>query len=68
MSFLSVLSRLTVSVYKRIKDVRGQCEMYFKRSMIAKARGEAWLADDYARRYLALYNSHLAANNDEDHD
>jgi hypothetical protein len=55
-------------VYKRIKDVRGQCEMYFKRSMIAKARGEAWLADDYARRYLALYNSHLAVNNDEDHD
>jgi hypothetical protein len=52
----------------RIKDVRGQCEMYFKKSAIARARGDPDLADDWARRYLALYNSHSVANNDVDHD
>jgi hypothetical protein len=59
--------RLTAAVYVRIKDVRGQCEMYFKKSAIAKARGDSHLADDWARRYLALYNAHTASN-DADQD
>ncbi|KAF2674965.1 hypothetical protein BT63DRAFT_449952 [Microthyrium microscopicum] len=55
-----------MSYYKRIEDVRGECDCMSKKSTIASARGDAGLAEDWARRYIALYDTHLKAIHDSD--
>jgi hypothetical protein len=52
--------------YKRIEDIRGECDTLCKKSFIARARGDAVLADDWAGRYLTLYDSHMKALGDEE--
>lgn len=52
--------------YKKIEDIQGECDMISKKSAIAKVRGDDQLAEDWARRYLALYDRHIKTLYDSD--
>jgi hypothetical protein len=47
--------------YKQIEDIRGQCDTLSKKAVIARLRGNASLAEEWAGQYIALYNSHMNA-------
>ena len=57
---------VVTAVYKRIEDVAGQCDALFKKATIARLRGDEDLAEDWARRYCELYESHFSALDDEE--
>ncbi|KAL4997598.1 anaphase-promoting complex subunit Apc5 [Aspergillus recurvatus] len=40
--------------YEEIEDIRGQCEMMAKKSMVMHLNGDSVLANDYAAKYLDL--------------
>jgi hypothetical protein len=70
-TFMSLLMRCPILTahfpdYKRIEDIRGECDTLFKKSVIARSRGDTALAEDWAGRYITLYNSHMTAIADED--
>ena len=65
-SHLSNCSNHQFSDYKRIEDIRGECDTLCKRSVISRSRGDISLAEDWAGRYITLYNSHMTAFTDED--
>jgi anaphase-promoting complex subunit 5 len=52
--------------YKCIEDVRGQCDSLRKKSIIANMRGDTEVADDWARRYLTVYEAHVGAQCEEE--
>jgi hypothetical protein len=52
--------------YKRIEDIQGECDTMSKKSTIARVRGDRKLAEDWARRYIALYERHLRILDDSD--
>lgn len=52
--------------YKRIEDIRGQCDTLYKKSIIARLRGDIAVAEDWNGRYLTLYNAHMKSLNDDD--
>jgi hypothetical protein len=54
------------SDYKRIEDIRGECDTLCKKSIISRSRGDISLAEEWAGRYITLYNSHMTALTDED--
>jgi hypothetical protein len=65
-SFLKPSDILPALDYMRIEDIRGECDTLCKKSFIARARGDAILADDWAGRYLTLYNAHMKALGDDE--
>jgi hypothetical protein len=52
--------------YKRIEDIRGECDTLYKKSMIARLRGDVALADEWAGRYLTLFNAHMIVLSDDE--
>jgi hypothetical protein len=57
---------LLVAGYQRIEDIRGECDTLYKKSLIARLRGDTELADDWSRRYIALYEDHFSALSDDE--
>jgi hypothetical protein len=51
--------------YKRIEDIRGECDTLHKKSIIARLRGDHSLAEEWAGRYITLYSSHMKALKDD---
>ena len=46
-------------MYEKLEDVRGACEMLAKKSVVAQMRGDVKLAEDWAVKYLSLYQKHF---------
>jgi hypothetical protein len=63
-----VLANFALADYKRVEDIQGECDMMSKKSTIARVRGDKKLADDWARRYIALYDRHMRTLDDSDED
>lgn len=40
----------------------------YKKSLICRLRGDSDLAEDWSKRYLAVYKEHFAAMNDDELD
>lgn len=45
--------------YEKIQDVRGECGMLAKKSMIARIRGDFALADNWVTKYITLCEKQL---------
>jgi hypothetical protein len=59
---------LTWIGYKQIEDIRGECDTMNKKSLIARLRGDAELAEDWARKYVSLYEGHFSKLSDDEDD
>jgi anaphase-promoting complex subunit 5 len=54
-----------IALYEKLQDLRGQCEMLAKKAIIARMRGDLKLAEDWATKYLTLYERQLGRKTDE---
>jgi anaphase-promoting complex subunit 5 len=45
-----------IALYEKLQDLRGHCEMLAKKAIIARMRGDLKLAEDWATKYLTLYD------------
>jgi anaphase-promoting complex subunit 5 len=43
--------------YKRVEDIAGECEHLFKKSVIARLRGDEQLAEEWAQNYLLTHEA-----------
>lgn len=53
--FPPVLADSESAVYEKLQDLRGQCEMLAKKAVIARLRGDTKLSEDWATKYMTLY-------------
>jgi anaphase-promoting complex subunit 5 len=53
--------------YKQIEDIRGECDTMNKKSLLARLHGDAELADDWARRYVSLYEEHFSGLSEDEY-
>jgi hypothetical protein len=52
-----------------VEDVRGECDCLKKKMLIANVRGDTELADDWGRRYIAVYDAFVGSiGGDDFHD
>jgi anaphase-promoting complex subunit 5 len=54
-----------IRLYEKLQDLRGQCEMLAKKAVIARMRGDLKLAEDWATKYLTLYERQFSRKTDE---
>ena len=54
-----------IVLYEKLQDLRGQCEMLAKKAIIARMRGDLKLAEDWATKYLTLYERQFSRRTDE---
>ncbi|KIW07884.1 uncharacterized protein PV09_01797 [Verruconis gallopava] len=53
-----------IALYEKLQDLRGQCEMLAKKATIARIRGDLKLAEDWATKYLTLYERQFGHKSD----
>jgi anaphase-promoting complex subunit 5 len=54
-----------IALYEKLQDLRGQCEMLAKKAVIARMRGDLKLAEDWATKYLTLYDRQFGRKTDK---
>jgi anaphase-promoting complex subunit 5 len=54
-----------IVLYEKLQDLRGQCEMLAKKAIIARMRGDLKLSEDWATKYLTLYEGQFSRRSDE---
>ena len=55
-----------IAMYEKLQDLRGQCEMLAKKAIIARMRGDLKLAEDWATKYLTLYERQFSRHKVDD--